>query len=154
MTESLPLLEGRGLLIFDEGAEHELGGKLLLVREAGGVDGGEALDEDAAAGQRVVVGAGREVGELVVVALVSEIGGVLRIVAEFVLPDLVEEARESTRTGGDVLRGGSGRGNVWRWRWSGAGLGVQRCCCGCTEQKDDTELLHGNFDTSGAKATI
>ena len=95
----LPLLEPRGLLVFDEGAEHELGGELGLMRKAGGVDGGEALDEGAAAGQGFVVRAGREVGELVVVALVAEGGGVLRLVAELVLPYLVEETGEIARCG-------------------------------------------------------
>ena len=133
----LPLLEGSGLLVVDEGAEHEFGGELLLVREAGGVDGGEALDEGAAAGERVVVGAGRVVGELVVVALVAEVGGVLGGVAELVLPYLIEETGELARAGGDVLRevlrgdgGGCGRG-------SGAELCVQRemrDCCRDREQ--------------------
>ena len=75
-------------------------------------------------------GAGREVGELVVVALVAEGGGVLRLVAELVLPYLVEEAGEIAAAGGDVLcevpggnGGGSGRGR-------GAELGGERDRCG------------------------
>ena len=73
----LPLLEGRGLLVFDEGAEHEFGGELFLWREAGGVDGGEADYEVTAAGEGVVDGAGREIGEVGVVTLVAEGGGVV-----------------------------------------------------------------------------
>jgi hypothetical protein len=118
----LPLLEGRGLLVFDKTAQHELGGELFLMREPRDIDGGEALDEGAAAGQRVVDGAGGEVGELVVEALVAEEGGVLGRVAELVLPYLIEEAGELARAVCDVLRGRGG--------WGGSGgcakLGVER----------------------------
>jgi hypothetical protein len=90
------------------------------MREAGGVDGGEALDEGATAGQRVVDGAGREVGELVVEALVAEEGGVLGGVAELVLPDVVEEAGELARAVSGVL------GNVLGWDCgSGGGCGAE-----------------------------
>jgi hypothetical protein len=64
------------------------------VGEAGGVNGGEPLDEAAFAVQCVVDGARREVGELVVVTLIAEVSGVLGVVEQPVLPDVVEEACE------------------------------------------------------------
>ena len=85
-------------------------------------------------GQRIVDGARGEVGELVIVALVAEVGGVLGRVAELVLPYLVQEAGELARLSGDVMRevlrgngGGSGRGR-------GAELGVERERGRCAEQ--------------------
>jgi len=70
--------------------------------------------------QRFVVRAGREVGELVVVALVAEGCGVLRLVAELVLPDVVEETIEFARAGGDVLV------EILRGTAAGVGAGAAR----------------------------
>jgi len=121
------------------------------MRKAGGVDGGEPLDVSAAAGQGFVVRAWGEVGELVVVALVAEDCGILRLVAKLVLPYLVEEAGEIAAAGGDVLGevpggngGGSGRGR-------GAQLGVEwerqmrRAIGRCRDSSFD-------FEPSGGKA--
>ena len=68
----LPLLELRGLLVLGELAQQQFAADLFLVREAGGVDGGQAHQEVLFAGQPLVVGLHRVVGDLVVVALVAQ----------------------------------------------------------------------------------
>src|SRR6185437_596932 len=110
----LPFFEFCTLLVLDELAHLQFGGELLLVREPGGIDGREACDVVAAAGERFVDGAGRAVIEFGVVTLVIEIGGVFGIMLELVLPDLVEEARE---TAGCGAAGGNGGGSS-RLRWT------------------------------------
>jgi len=90
----LPLFEFGGFLVFGEGAQEQLAADLFLVGESGGVDGGEAEEEALFAGQAVVEGLDGVVGDLVVVALVAERGGKLRVVAEVVLPVVLEEGVE------------------------------------------------------------
>ena len=87
----LPLFELRRLLVVDQRAHHQLGRELLLIRQAGRVDHAEPLDVSAPARQRGIDRLHGVVGQLIVVALVAEIGGVLRRVLQLVLPDLVKQ---------------------------------------------------------------
>ena len=83
----------------------------FLVREAGGVDGGQLHEVVLFAGQSVVEGLDRVVGDLVVVALVAQCGGELGIVLELVLPIVLKESVESFAI---CLDGGRGCRRVGR----------------------------------------
>ena len=140
----LPLFERRAFLVFDQRAQHQLGGELLLLRQPVAVDGGKAVNVTASARERVVDRAGRVVGQLRVVALVAEVGRVLRIMPQLVLPDVVEQVVQLARTRGNVLLHALRRhGRAGSRQSLRAQLRPQRNLDCHAHQEDDGEFIHG-----------
>ena len=87
----LPLFELRALLVVDQRAQHQLRRQLLLLRQPRGVDRAQPLDVTHPTLQRSVHLLGRVVRELIVIPLVPQLRGKLRIVLQPVLPYIREQ---------------------------------------------------------------
>ena len=110
----LPLLELGAFLGVSEIAHQQFAAGLFLVREAGGVDGCEFEEKILLGREPLVDGLHGVVGDLVVVAVVADVGSELRESFEAGFPVVVKEVVEGFaaifegrrgRGGGEVLGG-------------------------------------------------
>ena len=108
----LPFLQLEVLDPLAEHAQHQDLVERLLLGEAGGVDGLEAADEAPALGNVLVQRGLGVVAGLVVVALVAEDRGELRLRAQRVLPMLVQEVLQRFAAFVEVLGGELGGGEI------------------------------------------
>ena len=162
----LPLFKLGGLLVVGDGAHQDLAAVLFLLRQPGGIDGGETEQDSLFAGQALVEGFDGEVADLIVVALVADGGGEFRGVLQALLPVLLEDGVEGfaavfERSGGCLRvagwddgegegreyygkEGRLGKGGSFRQKWSPVECRARRACgvpCSrATSTADETRL--------------